>query len=158
MSDMREFEGALLRPPGVGTWVYVDVPFDAAEAYGAKGQIRVRGTVNGAAFRSSLLPHGNGRHYLVVGGPLRCAAGAEVGDVVRVAIEPDTEERTIEVPPDLQEALEARPEALDFFAGLAYTYRKEYVDWIESAKREQTRASRVSQAVGRLAEGRKLRG
>ncbi|WP_169732317.1 YdeI/OmpD-associated family protein [Cohnella thermotolerans] len=154
---MREFEGPLLRPPGIGTWVYVNVPFDAAAAFGGKGQLRVRGTVNGATFRSSLLPHGDGTHYLVVGSVLRAAAGAEVGDVVRVALEADTEERTVDVPEDLLAALEERPEALDFFTGLAYSYRKEYVNWIESAKREQTRRSRIAQAVERLAEGRKLR-
>ncbi|MBB6669816.1 YdeI/OmpD-associated family protein [Cohnella nanjingensis] len=155
---MREFEGKLVRPPGVGTWTYVDVPFDVEEAFGAKGQARVRGTVNGAGFRSSLLPHGNGRHYLVVGGALREEAGvSEAGDAVRVALEPDTEERTVEAPADLLAALAESPEAMSYFDSLAYSYRKEYVSWIESAKREETRRLRIAAAAARLAERRKLR-
>ncbi|MCC3375591.1 YdeI/OmpD-associated family protein [Cohnella sp. REN36] len=155
---MREFEGKLVRPTGVGTWTYVNVPFDVEEAFGAKGQVRVRGTVNGAEFRSSLRPHGDGTHYLVVGGELREMAGVTgAGDAVQVALEKDTEERTVETPADLLAALAERPEALAFYEGLAYSGRKEYVAWIESAKRAETRRSRIDASVVRLSEGRKLK-
>ena len=153
----RSFRGELFRPDGVGTWVYVNVPFDAAEAFGARGQIRVKGTVNGAGFRSSLMPHGDGRHYLVVGAELRAAAGASVGDTVEVRLEPDAEERRIDAPDDLRLAIAGSGAAQAYWDGLAYTYRKAYVDWIEQAKRAETRAARIAKAAAMLAEERKLK-
>jgi hypothetical protein len=92
---VRRFSAQLQRPDGVGTWTYVNVPFDAQTAFGARGQIHVRGTVNGAAFRSSLMPQGDGRHYLVVGAELRTKAGVVLGDSVDVEVRPDTEERVV---------------------------------------------------------------
>ncbi|WP_123041725.1 YdeI/OmpD-associated family protein [Cohnella candidum] len=156
-SAMKTFKGELFRPDGIGTWVYVTVPFPAEEAFGKRGQIRVRGTVNGAAFRSSLMPFGNGAHYLVVGAELREAAGAGVGDTVEVRLEPDPEERVMDAPEDMHEAISANEEAAAYWAGLAYSYRKEYVTWVESAKREETRRSRIGKAVMMLAERKKLK-
>ena len=63
---MRQFEEMLYRPEGTGTWTYVKVPFPADEAFGSKGQIKVKGTVNGVPYRSTLMPDGSGRHFMVV--------------------------------------------------------------------------------------------
>lgn len=156
-TSAQTFRGELYRPDGVGTWVYVTVPFDVREVFGSRGQFRVRGTVNGAEFRSSLMPHGDGSHYLVVGAELREAAGAGVGDTVEVRLEPDPDERVMDVPEDLHEALSANTDAAAFWAGLAYSYRKEYVAWVEGAKREETRKARVAKAVDMLAERKKLK-
>ncbi|MEQ4484751.1 YdeI/OmpD-associated family protein [Cohnella silvisoli] len=155
--ESRTFKGPLLRPPGVGTWIYVDVPFDAESIFGSKGQVRVRGTVNGAVFRSTLMPRGDGTHYLVVGGELREAAGVSVGDEVMVNLSADTDERIVEAPDDLQAELAVHEAANRFWAALAYSYRKEYVNWIEDAKREATWHSRIAKAVQMLAEGKKLK-
>jgi hypothetical protein len=154
---VKKFTAELYRPDGVGTWVYLTVPFDAGETFGSRGQIRVRGTVNGAAFRSSLMPHGNGKHYLVVGAELRAEAAADVGDPVQVKIELDPEERVMDAPEDLHGALSTNAAAASFWAGLAYSRRKEYITWIEDAKRVETRKSRVSKTVLMLAEGKKLK-
>jgi hypothetical protein len=153
----HSFAGPLVRPEGTGTWVYVDVPFDAAAVFGSRGQIRVRGTVGGAAFRSSLMPRGDGTHYLVVGAELRQSVGAGVGDTVDVQVEPDPEERVMDAPEDLHEALAVHAEAASYWAGLSYSARKEYVIWITGAKRTETRSSRVSKAMALLAQGRKLK-
>ena len=62
----QTFDATLVRPPGVGTWTYLNVPFNVADEFGTKGQLKVKGSVNGVPFRGSLLPQGDGRHYLVV--------------------------------------------------------------------------------------------
>src|SRR2546428_7891393 len=99
----------LQRPEGVGTWTYLTVPFDVAAAYGAKGQVKVKGTVNGAPFRGSLMPHGDGRHFLVVNKALRDKAAATQGGVVLVRLDPETAPPAVSVPPDLKPALVANP-------------------------------------------------
>ncbi|WP_141334157.1 YdeI/OmpD-associated family protein [Paenibacillus sp. tmac-D7] len=153
-----EFEAKLHRPEGIGTWTYVKVPFQVESVFGAKGQVKVKGTVNGVPYRSSVMPQGDGIHYLVVKRELREAAGAASGDTVKVSMERDTEERTIEVPDDLSAALRQHPAAESRFEQASYSHRKEYVDWIVSAKKPETRAGRIEKAIGMLAEGRRLKG
>jgi hypothetical protein len=85
----KEFTAKLDRFEGVGTWIYVDIPFDVGKAFGKTGQVKVKGTVNGKAFRSSLMPHGDGTHFLVVNKTIRDAVHAHVGDKVRIVLEAD---------------------------------------------------------------------
>src|SRR5438552_9070708 len=80
----KSFTATLQRPEGVGTWTYLTVPFDVLAEYGVKGQVKVQGTINGAFFRGSLMPHGDGRHFLVVKKSLRDQAGAAQGSLVKV--------------------------------------------------------------------------
>ena len=63
--------------------------------------------------------------------------------------------RTIEVPADFGVALAANPAAALFFDGLAPSHRYEYLEWITGAKRDETRAKRIGQALEWLAEGRR---
>jgi len=85
--------------------------------------------------------------YIGLNKDVRAAAGVDAGDRVRVAIELDTEPRTVTVPEDLQAALADDREAREAFEKLSYTHRREYVAWIEEAKRPETRARRVAGTV-----------
>lgn len=84
----------------------------------------------------------------------RAEAGVEIGDEVTADIAAETAPRTVEVPGDLAAALAADPSVESAFAALSYTHRKEYVRWVEEAKREQTRADRVARTVEMVREGR----
>jgi len=145
-----DFTAALERFEGVGTWTFLTVPFDAETIFGKKGQVKVTGTINGVAYRNSLMPHGNGQHFLVVNKSIRDKANAQVGDTVAVTMSLDTGERHITAPVDLQEALSQNASTQAVFNGLSYSRQKEYIDWIEKAKREETRASRITKAIGEL--------
>jgi uncharacterized protein YdeI (YjbR/CyaY-like superfamily) len=92
-------------------------------------------------FTTELLPRGN-------------ASAVEVGDVVEVLIALDTAPREVEVPQALAAGLDGDPEAKAAYEGMAYTHRKEYARWIAEAKREETRARRVAQALELLRAGR----
>ncbi len=85
-------------------------------------------------------------------------AGAEVGDTVRVTLEQDTAPRTVDAPPDLKSALADGGVASSAFDGMSYSHQKEYVEWIESAKRPETRARRVAKAVSMIRDNRRLKG
>ena len=149
----HRFEAELTLSGRSGT--YVVVPLEVPTVFGSR-RPPVRGTVNGVPFRSTIAPYGDA-FYLGVNRELRTRAGAEAGDTVVVELERDDEPREVEVPADLAEALTADAAALGTFESLSYTHRKEYVRWIDEAKREATRRKRIEQAVVMLREGKAKR-
>ena len=102
-----EFEVPLVRPEGVGTWTYLDIPLEITRELGARGQIKVIGSINGHPFRTSARPHGDGSHYIVVNRSIRDAIQVRQGDVVHVVMERDSAPRIVEVPEDFAEAMAA---------------------------------------------------
>jgi len=132
---------------------FVDVPFDPRELFG-EARPPVHGTVNGYPFRGRIAKYG-GTYLLGFERELREAAGIEEGDVLDLDLELDTEPREVEVPTDLEAAFD--DEARAAFERMSYTHRKEYADWIEEAKRPETRARRVTKAVGMIREGKPQR-
>lgn len=149
----REFEATI--EAGGGGGALVAIPFDVEEVYGTRGRVKVKATFDGHPYRGSIAPMG-GRHLLGVTKAVRAAIGKSMGDVVAVSLERDTQERQVEVPAELAEALATNREAQTFFDGLAFTYRKEYAQWIAGAKRPETRARRLGQAIDKLGRGERL--
>jgi hypothetical protein len=129
---------------------HLTLPKKESARFGKRGRIPVTGTINGFAFRSSIFPTGRGTHYMAVNQKMREGAGVKAGDRVHITMEEDTAPRTIEVPPDLQKALSKTARAR--FDQLSYSQRKEYVQWIASAKRPETRARRIEQVLAKLTE------
>jgi hypothetical protein len=148
-SNPLNFKAELIgRGPG-GAWTYVQIPFSVAEAFGRKGQVPVRATINGFTFRNSLMPR-QGVHILGVGKDILAGAGAATGDTVQVELAFDDAPRTVNVPADVDAALSKAPSEAKSFAALSYSHKKEFVDWIESAKKPETRASRIQKAVAMI--------
>jgi hypothetical protein len=154
----KTFQAKLERPPGAGTWTFVTVPFNVQTEFKEKGQVRVKGTVNSVAFRSSLMPHGNGKHFLVVNRSIREQAGVRAGDMVKAVIERDTKARVVNLPNDFKRALARNARAKAGYEKLAYSHKKAYVEWIESAKKEETRVKRIKTSLANIAAGKQLKG
>ncbi|HVG21339.1 MAG TPA: YdeI/OmpD-associated family protein [Blastocatellia bacterium] len=142
-----------LKAQGGGTGM--TVPFSVEEAFGSKARVPVRGAINGFPFRSSVFPMG-GAHMMVVNRATREGAGVTAGDTVRVVMEVDTEPRVVAVPADFKKALAESKEVKAAFDRLSYTHRKEFVAWIEGAKKDETRARRIEKALAMLAVGKHL--
>jgi hypothetical protein len=148
-----EFSAALVaRGPG-GAWTFLPIPFSVEKEFGKKGRTPVSGTLNGFAFQNSLMPQGDGTHSMMVGKELQAGANAKPGATVKVAIQLDESERVVEVPLELQRALKADRAAKAVFDALAYSHRKEYAEWIATAKKPETRAARILKALGMLKSG-----
>ena len=154
MTPKRErFEAEI--EAGRGGGAFVALPFDVEGVYGTRGRVKIKATFDGHPYRGSIAPMG-GRHVLGIAKSIRDQLGKSVGDRVAVTLELDTEERTVDVPPELAEALEASPAAAEFYGGLSYTCRKEYAQWIAEAKRPETRMRRAAKAIDMLGRGEKL--
>ncbi len=151
------FEAVLIRPEGVGTWTFVNIPIELSNTFGSKGQVKVRGTINGYPFRTTALPMGDGTHYLVVGKAIRDQIHASQGDTVMVSIELDTEAHRVDIPDELQHAMGGHPGAAEAFEKLTYSRQKEWVNWILSAKQAETRQRRAEKAITTYLQGKNLR-
>jgi hypothetical protein len=144
-----EFDAEIKGMPNMDA-AFIEFPFDVKETFGTAGQVKVRATFDGYEYRGSLAKMGHHCHFLIVTKAVRKAIGKQPGDTVRVVIEKDTEPRIVEIPPDFAEAMAAESSVKDFFDQLAYTHRKEYVQWITSAKKPETRQRRIQKALEML--------
>jgi hypothetical protein len=127
------------------------VPFDLEEAFG-RARPPVKVTIRDYTWRTTPGVYG-GVGHIVVNRAAKAATGVDAGDRVRVTMELDTEPRKVTVPLDLRSALNANPAARAAFAKLSFTHRREYVEWVEEAKRPETRARRVASTVERVRKG-----
>ena len=83
---LREFDVRLQKGDKPGAWTCA-VMDDAAELFGTRGLVKIRGTIDGEPFDGALMAQGDGTHRLPVRARLRKAIGKEAGDVVRVRID-----------------------------------------------------------------------
>ncbi|SMB97684.1 Domain of unknown function DUF1905 [Hymenobacter roseosalivarius DSM 11622] len=136
--------------------VFLTVPFNVEEIYGQRGTLHVRGTIDGFPFRLPLQPSPDGEHTLTVHKQIRNAIDKTWGQTVHIVLAPDTEESPLDIPEELTRSL-VQNGLLAKFEQLAYAQRKEYAQWITRAKKYETRAERVSEAVERIKIGRRFR-
>jgi hypothetical protein len=138
---MKRFDARLELVPHGGQFVVV--PADVAAAAGLKYGARVRGTVNGAAYRSSLMKY-SGVFHMGVHKATLAAAGLSGGERVTVTIELDDQPLPTDVvPPDLAKAIAARAGTRAAWARLSPAHKREHVKHVIDAKKPETRARRI---------------
>ena len=124
------------------------------EVFGRKGRIPVKGTINGFAFRSSLMNMGDG-HMMAVNAEMRAGAKCKAGDTVAVVMEIDEEKRTVEVPPNLKKVIAGNAKAKAAWEKLSFTHQKEWARAVEEAKKPETREKRIAAMMEALGKKRK---
>ena len=130
---------------------FVVVPATIATAAGLRYGVRVRGTLDGVPYRSSLMKY-SGVFHLGVHNATIAAAGARSGAAVGVTIEIDDQPLpTDTVPRDLKRAIDANPAARRAWPAIAPSHRREHVKHVLDAKRAETRARRIARTVAALA-------
>lgn len=133
---------------------YVTIPFDVEQAFGKK-RVKVLAIIEGVPYRGSLVRMGTEHHLLPVLKAIRQQTGKAIGDEIEVTVEEDTLLRQVAVPADLAQALESDASGKDFFQRLSYTHQKEYVAWVEEAKRSETRQARIIKTIEMLKQGKR---
>src|ERR1043165_7023147 len=142
---------ALIQNAG-GGGAFVEVPFDVEEKFGSK-KPKGKALIGGVPYRGLLVRMGGPNHMLIILKGIREQIGKTFGDEVTVTVEPDTEPRLIEIPKDLMKELKKDKEVKAFFDKLSYTHQKEYVRWVEEAKKAETRQNRIVKTVEMLKKG-----
>jgi uncharacterized protein YdeI (YjbR/CyaY-like superfamily) len=152
---MKQKFKAILRKNEMGGH-FVDVPFNVKETFGSK-RPKIKALINGFEYRGSLVRMKTVNHILGVKKEIRDALKVQVGDVLTIEVELDTEERIVEIPPYFMEILIGE-NLLSQFENLSYTHRREYVGLIAEAKKPETRERRLDKAILALRTGKKLIG
>jgi uncharacterized protein YdeI (YjbR/CyaY-like superfamily) len=146
----KSFKATLERMASNLGWVIIRVPLDVSKVWGVRGMLKVKGEINGFAFRTSLFPTGKGYHYLLVNKRMQAGANASVGETAEFRLEPDTAERVIEVPAELQRILKEDRSFCRWFDQLNYSTRKWLTDLISNVKSPQARLRRAEQVAEQL--------
>ncbi len=131
-------------------WTIARVPFDPAKAWKQKIRLRVRGEVNGFAFRTSLFPDPRGGFYLLVNRAMQQGAGVCLGDTADFRLEPDLAPRDAELPDELAVLLDEEPGLRDWFSNLTEYMRREIGKWVIGVKSGEARMRRAQQMAERL--------
>lgn len=134
----------------------MEVPFDVEAAFGAK-KPKVKAMIEGVPYRGILTRMGGEQHILIILKNIREQIGKTFGDEIKIIVEEDIEPRVIEIPKELSKELKKDKDTKTFFEKLSYTHQREYVMWINEAKREETRQTRVAKTTEMLKKGKKAR-
>ena len=150
--NLQRFEAVLEKGDRSLGWTVLRVPFDPVEVWTTRVRLRVRGSVNGFGFRSSLFPDPAhpGCFYLLVNRAMQTGAGARLGGRVSVELEPDLDERPAEVPEHLDALLEEAEGLRAWYEQLSEYTRREIGKWVLGVKSQEAQLRRSEAMAERL--------
>lgn len=149
MSTSKKFRG-LLEPYSKLNWVIVKLPFDVSKTWKTRNRLHVKGTLNGFAFRTSLFGSTQDGHFLLVNRQMQKGAGAMVGSMAEVIIEPDLEERKSSIPLELAKLLKQHGTLKKWYEQLSVSARDNIARGINGPKSPEARLRRAEQTVERM--------
>ena len=142
--------------PGKGGWTFVRVPEIKKDKKAHFGWVKVRGTIDGFEIRKYHLMSMGENLFLPVRAEIRKHIKKTAGDYVHVILFPDNE--PLEIPEEMLLCLQDEPEAYHFFKSLSESEQKFYIQWIYSAKKEETKIDRLAKSINKLLAKEKLYG
>ena len=156
MSEIKKFTASIEQAQQGMDAAYIKIPFDVKKVYG-KARVKVIATFDGVEYLGSITTMDkNVGSVIGVLKEIRQQIGKSFGDKVEVMIKEDDQPRTVEIPGDLQKALDKNPQAKKIFDNFAYTHKKEYVRWIAEVKKPETRERRLARTIEMLTAGKKF--
>ncbi|HTV81761.1 MAG TPA: YdeI/OmpD-associated family protein [Acidobacteriaceae bacterium] len=150
MSAQRRFGGFLEHDGTRLNWTIVRVPFDPVKAWPKRHRLRVRGSINGFAFRTSLFHSERLGYLLLVNKAMQRGAGAAPGSLAKIVLEPDLEERAVITPRELEKLLCQDSRLRKWHGQLSPSVRKWFADWVANPGNAETRVERAELAVERM--------
>ena len=144
-----EKEVLLEKIPGKGGWTYARLPEIPADKRNPFGWRKVRGFIDDYEIKSyHLMPMGNGELFLPVKAEIRKIIKKKEGDWVKVLLYSD--DLPLETPQEFLDCLEDAPNAFEYYTSLSDSEKKKYLNWIYSAKTEDTKIERLTNTIKRL--------
>lgn len=137
----------------IKTWTILRLPADASVKLPARGQVMVQGSINGYKFTSPLEPDGKGSHWLRIDDTIQKAAKVKAGDTVMVKIDPVKDWPEPDVPEDIKRAIAADKKAKDTWDKGTPLAHWEWMRWIRSSGRDETRQKRIEVGCDKLKKG-----
>lgn len=131
-------------------WVIVKVPFEPAMVWPKRNRTRVKGTINGFAFRTSLFTSALGGHVLMVNKQMQKGAKVSLGGVAEILLEPDFDERAVVVPAEFAKLLKQDRGLRKFFEQLSESARREVGNHIAACKGAEARSKRSDWMAERM--------
>ena len=147
MNNKQTFTAVIQDAGGGGA--FVEIPFDVEKEFGSK-QPKIKAMIDGILYRGTLVRMGRPNHMLLILKGIREQIEKTIGDKIEVTVEPDEEPRLVQIPKDLAAEFKKDKQAKAVFDKLSYTHRKEYVRWVEEAKKDETRQSRIVKTMTML--------
>lgn len=140
----------------IDTSTVLRLPQTASRKLPSRGQVAVRGTINGVEFQTVLEPDGRGGHWMRVDGTLRDAAGIGVGDTATLDLEVTKDWPEPNVPPDLAMALAGAPQEIQsLWTEITPMARWEWVRWVNATRNPDTRTRRVDVSISKMQSGKR---
>jgi len=146
----KRFQATLERLPGALGWTIVRLPFDATKAWPNRNRMRVKGTINGAPIRTSLLGLSEGGQMLLINKQMQKQAQVYLGGTAEIVLEPDLEERIPTVPPELAKLLKQERSLKKFYESLNPSARSDIAKHISQPKSPDSRTRRAEQLAERM--------
>jgi uncharacterized protein YdeI (YjbR/CyaY-like superfamily) len=147
---VRRFDATLERMRSRLNWTMIRMPFDAARVFGMRGQINVKGEMNGFAFRTCLFPSTEGTHIMLVNKRMQKAAGVRAGAIARFQIQLNTEKRVATLPLALKRILAEDRSFRRWYGNLNQSTRNEVAKWVNAPQSAAARDRRAEQIAERL--------
>jgi hypothetical protein len=132
---------------------YIEFLYDVEKEFGVKGQVKVKASFDGYEYRGSLVKMGHDCHWIGIAQKIRAAIKKNPGDTVMVTIEQDVEKHIVKIPPDPLKHFKLNCDLMKYFKLLSYTHQKEYVQWIEVARKPETRLRRIEKTLQMMGKG-----
>ncbi|MBI2279434.1 MAG: DUF1905 domain-containing protein [Bacteroidetes bacterium] len=143
--------------PGKGGWTYTAIPEVLQDKHSPFGWVKVKGRIDNFEIKNyKLMPMGNGKLFLPVKADIRKKIGKKEGDWVHVVLYADN--APIEIPEEFLDCLKEDPIAYKTFLTYTDGQQKEFIDWIYSAKTDDTKVERIAETLNKLVKREKLRG
>ena len=155
MKPLTDKKYLLEKFPGKGGWTFAKIPEIAQDKKAHFGWVKVKGSIDGFMIsKYHLMPMGNGYLFLPVKAEIRKKIKKKEGDYVHVILYPDNE--PLEIPEEMILCLNEEPQALIFFNSLSESEKKYYILWVYSAKKEETKITRLAKTINKLLKKEKL--
>ncbi|AZB00883.1 DUF1905 domain-containing protein [Chryseobacterium joostei] len=147
---------AVIKQNGEMNAAFVEFPFSTEELFHTKGQVKIKATFdNKIEYRGSLAKMKSDCHILGLTQEVRKQLGKTFGDEVSVCLIEDKEERVVDIANDIALIFNENPQAKELFDKMSYTHKKEYIRWIEEAKKNETREARKIKMIQMILDGKK---